>query len=175
MGALRQPRVLVWRPKGVRQGVGQSFFHVSAFKGGLGGGWGGRERSFHRFPSVQRFQPPWCHRHFRVFKVAPPGSGQLAGGATLQTLKLVVPPSFSKFSKFSPGTLAGGGTLKTLKTPSSNCSKLVLRPGSGFDTLNSLKMGGPHAEFKVFKVGPSARVITDRGVIGPRPTPVTAD
>ena len=172
MGALRQPRVLVWRPKGVRQGVGQSFFHVSAFKGGLGGG---GERSFHRFPSVQRFQPPWCHRHFRVFKVAPPGSGQLAGGATLQTLKLVVPPSFSKFSKFSPGALAGGGTLKTLKTPSSNCSKLVLRPGSGFDTLNSLKMGGPHAEFKVFKVGPSARVITDRGVIGHRPAPVTAD
>ena len=28
---------------------------------------------------------------------------------------MVVPPSFSNFSKFSPGTLAGGATLKTLK------------------------------------------------------------
>jgi hypothetical protein len=47
---------------------------------------------------------------------------------TLKTLKMVVTPSFSKFSKFRPGTVAGGGTL------------------------NSLKLGGPHAEFKVFKV-----------------------
>ena len=33
----------------------------------------------------------------------------------MKTLKLVVPPVFSDFSKFSPGTLAVGETLKTLK------------------------------------------------------------
>ena len=60
---------------------------------------------------------------FKVFKVVPPGSGQLAGGENLKkTLKMVVPPA---------GQLAGaggGGTLKTLNggaTTISEFSKVV--------------------------------------------------
>ena len=40
LGALRQPKVVFLRPKGVRQGVGQAFFHVSAL-------WGDRKPGFH--------------------------------------------------------------------------------------------------------------------------------
>ena len=49
--------------------------------------------------------------------------------------------------KVSSPTPGRGATLNFLKwwypTPISKFSKLVLRPGSGFDALNTLKMGVP--------------------------------
>jgi hypothetical protein len=63
-------------------------------------------------------------------KLCLPVPANWPGDETLKTLKMVVTPSFSKFSKFSPGTLAGGWN---------------------FENFENVK-------FKVFKVGPSARV-----------------
>ena len=81
LGALRQPKVVFLRPKGVRQGVGQAFFHVSAL-------WGGSEAQF-SLRCIGCCAAGRVIGHRLLCSV-----GTRAEGPTLKTLKLAWVPPF---------------------------------------------------------------------------------